>query len=124
RPAGSDTLVVTRASNLALSISQAERGLLRAAFAGIGDTNATVPMRSLRAAEHAVRAGLSNTSFVGHFDRSTARHPLVAKTLIALGFLEIVDPWGASVTLGGAAKEALRRARRALDANMFTTILS
>jgi len=124
RPSGSDRLVVMRASSLALAISQGERGLLRAAAVAVGDTSSTAALRSLRAVEHAVSAGLSNTSFIGHFDRSTARHPLVAKTLIALGVLEIVDASGASVTLGGAAEEALRRARRALDANMFTTILS
>jgi len=124
RPSGSDRVLVTRAANLALAISQAERGLLRAAAAAVGDTSATVALRSLRAVEHAVHAGLSNTSFVGHFDRSTARHPLVAKTLIALGVLEIVDASGASVTFGGAAEEALRRSRRALDANMYSTIFT
>ena len=124
RPTGSDRLVVTRASNLALAISQAERGLLRAASAAVGDTSATVGLRSLRAVEHAVKAGLSNTSFVGHFDRSTARHALVDKTLVALGVLEITDAAGASVTLGGRAEEALRRSRRALDANMYATIFA
>jgi LuxR family maltose regulon positive regulatory protein len=124
RPIGSDRVVVTRASNLALAISQAQRGLLRAAVAAVGDTSATVALRSLRAVEHAVHAGLSNTSFVGHFNRSTARHPLVDKTLVALGVLEIVDAAGASVTFGGPAEEALRRSRRALDANMYTTVFA
>ncbi|HEY4609318.1 MAG TPA: LuxR C-terminal-related transcriptional regulator, partial [Ilumatobacteraceae bacterium] len=126
RPTGADRLVVTRAASLALAISQAERGLLRAAAAAaaVGDTGPMVALRSLRAVGHAVHAGLSNTSFVGHFDRSTARHPLVNKTLVALGVLEIVDAAGASVTLGGAAEEALRRSRRALDANMYATIFT
>jgi len=124
RPVGPDRLVVSRASSLALAIAQAERGLLLAAGTAAGDVTTTTGLRSLRGVEHAVHAGLSNTSFVGHFDRSTARHPLVAKTLIALGVLEVVDASGASVTFGGPAEEALRRCRRALDAGMYTTIFT
>ena len=55
-------------------------------------------------------------------DRSTAAHPLANRALVALGALEVVDATGMGVPIGGAAEEAIVRARRALDVSAYGSI--
>jgi LuxR family maltose regulon positive regulatory protein len=54
----------------------------------------------------------------------TARHPFAGLALVALGVLEVLDAAGSVVTLGGAAEDAVRRAREALASRAHAAALT
>ena len=53
-------------------------------------------------------------------DASTACHPLAERSLVASGVLEVVDPAGRPIALGGEGERAVAHARRLLDTGTGT----
>lgn len=71
--------------------------------------------RSLRCVDRAVRAAVHGSApFFVSLDEATARHPLAERALLALGALEVLDPKGRPVLLGGAGERVVLDARRHL----------
>jgi LuxR family maltose regulon positive regulatory protein len=70
----------------------------------------------------ALHAALAPGGALG-VDASTCGHPAGSQALVALGVLEVVDPAGSRIVVGGAAEEALRRARLHHDTATHRTVL-
>ena len=70
----------------------------------------------------ALHAALAPGGALG-VDASTSGHPAGSQALVALGVLEVLDPAGGRVVVGGPAEEALRRARLQHDAGTHRAVL-
>ena len=106
-----------RAAHLAASIACAQRGERRTAGIHLDEATASPgpASRLLQAVTAAVRAALGPArSSSTWLDSTTAAHPLAAQALIACGALEVVDPDRRVVAVGGAAEQAVVRARQDL----------
>jgi len=105
------------AAQLAAALLCAQRGERRTATAHLDGTAAPgLPAsRPLQAVTAAMRAALGPRGpGSAWLDSTTATHPLAAQALIACGALEVVDPQRRVVAVGGAAEQAVVRARQDL----------
>jgi LuxR family maltose regulon positive regulatory protein len=73
--------------------------------------------RALHMVDRVTRAGLAATPSLSlAVDRSTARHALAERALIALGLVEVVTPDGSPQVVGGPGEHAIAEARGRLAA--------
>jgi LuxR family maltose regulon positive regulatory protein len=99
---------------LALAVCHAQRGEHRHAVDALSAGQAPAPAdRAVRAVDGAVRAALRTpgTPLVG-LEGDDADHPLVMRTLVALGVLEALDSSGRVRMMGGPLEEAVLLARQ------------
>jgi LuxR family maltose regulon positive regulatory protein len=101
-------------ATLAVALCHAQRGERRHAVDALsaGQAPATVD-RAVLAVDGAVRAALHNpgSPFIG-LEGDDAEHPLVMRTLVALGVLESLDSTGRVRVMGGPLEEAVLLARQ------------
>jgi len=99
-----------------------QRGLRSAALGIASAADVAVPSRLLRTVRRAVHAALAPGGALG-VDAATAIHPAGGRALVALGVLEVLDPAGTRVVVGGRGEEALRRARLHHEAATHRAVL-
>jgi LuxR family transcriptional regulator, maltose regulon positive regulatory protein len=110
------------AVELARALVCSQRGLRSAALAIAAAPAPTIPSRLTRTVRRAVHAALAPGGALG-VDASTSGHPAGSQALVALGVLEVIDPAGSRIVVGGAAEEALRRARLHHETGTHRTVL-
>jgi LuxR family transcriptional regulator, maltose regulon positive regulatory protein len=101
-------------ATLALALCHAQRGEHRHALDALSASHAPATVdRAVLAVDGAVRAALHNpgSPFVG-LEGDDAEHPLVMRTLVALGVLEALDSTGRVRVMGGPLEEAVLLARQ------------
>ena len=101
-------------ATLALALCHAQRGEHRHAVDALSASHAPATVdRAVLAVDGAVRAALHNpgSPFVG-LEGDDAEHPLVMRTLVALGVLEALDSTGRVRVMGGPVEEAVLLARQ------------
>ena len=106
--------VAHHVATLALALCHAQRGEHRHAVAALAAGQAPPPAdRAVLAVDSAVRAVLRapGTPLVG-LEGDDGGHPLVTRTLVALGVLEVLDSSGRLRVIGGPLEEAVLLARQ------------
>jgi LuxR family transcriptional regulator, maltose regulon positive regulatory protein len=118
--------VARHMATLSLALCHAQRGEHRHAL----DALAAVPApaaadRAVVAVDGAIRAALRTpgSSFVG-LDGTDAEHPLVMRTLVALGVLEALDSTGRIRVMGGPLEEAVVLGRQRWRAGSGAGVVS
>ena len=122
RTAGDEDRGPSEAVELARALVCGQRGLRSAALAFTSGAGATSPSHLARTVRRALHAALAPGGALG-VDASTSGHPAGSQALVALGVLEVLDPAGGRVVVGGPAEEALRRARLQHDAGTHRAVL-
>jgi LuxR family maltose regulon positive regulatory protein len=110
--------VATSVACLAAALVHAQRGQSAAAVTVAGGAAALVQSRSLSAVQRAVHAALAPGRSVG-LDAPTAHHPAARLALVALGVVDVIDPSGAPIAIGGPAENGLRRGRHRLESHAY-----
>ncbi len=118
--------VARHMATLALALCHAQRGEHRHALDALSAVPAAAAAdRAVVAVDGAIRAALRTpgSPFVG-LDGADAEHPLVMRTLVALGVLEALDPTGRVRVMGGPLEEAVVLGRQRWRAGSGASVVS
>jgi LuxR family transcriptional regulator, maltose regulon positive regulatory protein len=105
---------VSAVVSLAEVIARAQAGQRRRRRPLPDELVAETPLIGSRALATCLRAVRASTGEQTWLDFDTARHPLAARALVALGIVDVIDAAGASLPIGGPAEATLRQARASL----------
>ena len=125
-PSSSPGNVARHTATLALALCHAQRGEHRHALDALSAAPAPAAAdRAMVAVDGAVRAALRTpgSPFVG-LDGADAEHPLVMRTLVALGALEALDSTGRVRVMGGPLEEAVVLGRQRWRAGSGAGVVS
>jgi LuxR family transcriptional regulator, maltose regulon positive regulatory protein len=122
----SPTSAARHVATLALALRHAQRGEHRHAVAALSAVRAPATEdRAIRSVDGAVRAALRTPGapFVG-LEGDDGEHPLVMRTLVALGVLEALDSAGRVRATGGPLEEAVLLGRQRWRARSGAGVVS
>lgn len=110
----------THLARAAAALCAAQRGQQRGVAEALGVPGTLPPTAewssaSLRCVDRVLQAAIRGQApFFVSLDARTARHPLAARALVALGVLEVIDAKGRPIPVGGPGERAVTEARQRL----------